>query len=79
MKSTKWKKWRLSKRRFPTFEVKGDRKSNKRGALIIGRERAAAHLAATLGRERVDRMVVEDTNTEWVFKEPIGATTSKRL
>ena len=69
MKSTKWKKWRLSKQVFPTYEIKGDRKSNKRGALIIGREKAASVLAEKLGRTRVDGMTVTDTRTEWVFME----------
>ena len=73
MKSTKWNKWKLSKQRFPTFEVKGDRKSNKRGALVIGRERAAAYLGTILGRERADAMKVTDTRGEWVFMEPKAA------
>lgn len=69
MKSTKWKKWRISKYKFPTYEIQGDRKHNRPGANMIGRIKATAHLAETLGRERVDKMVVSDTRTEWVFKE----------
>lgn len=73
MKSAKWKRWRLPKQRFPTYIIQGDRKHNRPGALMIGRIKAAAYLAETLGRERVDRMVVEDTRTEWIFKEPVAA------
>lgn len=67
MKSTKWRKWRLSKYRFPTFQIKGS--GSTKGENVIGRKRAADFLAQTLGRERVDRMEVTDTRTEWVFME----------
>lgn len=72
-KSTKWRKWRLSKFQFPTYEIKGDRKHNRPGALMVGHVKAAAHLAETLGRERVDRMEIDDTRGEWVFKERLSA------
>lgn len=71
-KSVKWRKWRLSKYLFPTYTIKGSGGSTK-GENVPGRKAAAAHLSQTLGRERVDRMTVTDTPTEWVFMEPIGA------
>lgn len=68
MKSIKWRKWRLSKYKFPTFEVHGMNGPGT-GSLSIGRTRAKAALAAVLGQARVDKMRVSDTRAEWVFAE----------
>lgn len=74
MKSIKWKKWRLSKFRYPTYEVKGDRSHNRPGANVVGRVAAAASLAERLGRVRVDAMKTADTRApKWIFMEPIKA------
>lgn len=69
MKSTKWKKWRLSKYRFRTFIVKGS--GSIKGALVVGRTAAKAHLASKLGSGRVDAMKTADTRREWIFMEAI--------
>lgn len=69
MKVSKWKKWRLSKRQYPTYIIYGQNGPGS-GGLVIGRTKAAAALAATLGQARVDKMKVTDTPTEWVFMEP---------
>jgi len=68
MKSTKWKKWRLSKFKFPTFIIYGQNGRGS-GSLSIGRVRAAAELSRTLGKARVDAMKITDTAREWVFME----------
>lgn len=70
MKSTKYRKWRLSKRRFPTFEVYGMNGPGS-GSLSIGRDRAAEFLGRTLTKARVDKMRVTDTRSEWVFMEAV--------
>lgn len=70
-KSVKWKKWRLSKRIFPTRQIKGS--GSTKGENIPGHKAAAAHLALSLGRERVDQMKITDTRSEWVFMEPLRA------
>lgn len=70
-KSTKWRKWRLSKYLFPTRTIKGS--GSVKGENIPGHKAAASHLARSLGSERVGQMKVTDTPTEWVFMEPIGA------
>lgn len=66
-KPTKWRKWRLSKHLFPTYQVKGS--GSTKGENVPGRKAAAAFLASQLGRERVDQMTVTDTAYEWVFME----------
>lgn len=70
MKSTKWKKWRLSKYLFPTFLVKGS--GSTKGALVVGRTAAKAFLVARLGHARVDAMKTADTRREWIFMEPLN-------
>lgn len=65
----KWKKWRLSKRRFPTYLIKGSKPGD--GALIVGRIAAKNFLSEKLGSSRVERMTATDTKTEWVFCEPV--------
>lgn len=68
MKSAKWKKWRLSKRLYPSYEIYGQNGPGS-GGFVVGRTKAASALAATLGQSRVDKMKVTDTRTEWVFME----------
>lgn len=68
MKSIKYRKWRLSKRKFPTREIYGQNGRGS-GSLVIGRTKAADKLSETLGRSRVDAMTIRDTRTEWVFLE----------
>lgn len=72
MKSTKWRKWRLSKYLFPTKQIKGSNREKGggiRGENIPGHKAAAAYLSRTLGSERVAKMKIVDTRTEWVFME----------
>lgn len=70
MKSTKWKKWRLSKYQFPTYEVYGMNGPGS-GSLVIGRDTAKAFMKRTLDARRVDAMKVTDTAREWVFMEAV--------
>lgn len=70
MKSAKWKKWRLTKRLYPSFIIYGQNGPGS-GGFVIGRTRAAIALAAMLGQVRVDKMKVTDTRTEWVFMESL--------
>lgn len=70
MNERKWKKWRLSKARFPTFIVHGMNGAGS-GTLVIGRQKAKEHLSGVLGSARVDAMIATDTRTEWVFMEVV--------
>lgn len=65
MKSVKYRKWRFSKRLFPTFIA---RSGQGGGSLVIGRDDARKALRQSLGRD-VSHMVEGDTMGEWIFQE----------
>ena len=67
MKSLKYKKYRFSKRLFPTFIA---RSGQGGGSLQIGRDEARKALRQSLGRD-VSHMTEKDTAGEWVFQEPL--------
>lgn len=79
MKSTKWKKYRLSKQKYPTRFVGGG--GNVKGVLIIGWKNALKDLEKELGRalpreldkngSPKDRPKMKSTRGEWVFMEPL--------
>lgn len=60
----KYKKFRVSKRLFPTKVVNNGTK----GVLIIGHQRAKNHLEGVLNRS-IGHMVPMHTKTEWVWGE----------
>jgi hypothetical protein len=62
----KWKKFRLSKRQFPT-RIIGDGNSRH---LQIGKEMATAALRKMLGRD-VSHMKIRSSRGEWIFMEPL--------
>jgi hypothetical protein len=70
----KWKKWRLSKYRFPTYIVKGSKPGE--GELVVGRRAAKAFLSERLSSVRVERMELADTRTEWIFMERLRGAIS---
>lgn len=76
MQIRKWKKFRLSKYRYPTRVVIDSQKSGKyKGHLVVGRDVARAALKAMLGRS-VDHMKSTDSRGEWIFMEPLPSRRS---
>lgn len=71
MRIRKWKKYKLSKSKFPTHVIK----NGSEGVLKIGRIEAKRDLQHALGRD-VSHMVEDDTPYEWIFKEPLPPSTT---
>jgi len=69
MNGRNWKKYRLSKRLFPTRIIIDKPGQKKPGHLEIGRDAAAVELRSMLNRD-VSHMRVTNTRGEWVFMEP---------
>lgn len=63
----RWKKYRFSRRKYPTRVIK----NGDKGVLVIGRKSAEEALKKMLGRD-VSHMRSMDTKFEWVFAEPIS-------
>ena len=69
MKSTKYKKFYMSKNKFPTRVVQG---GTSKGGLTIGHVKAKREIESRLKRNLKPGTKIRTAGSNWVFLEPKG-------